>query len=97
VIQISPEIARSLVQQKYKGEERRKGGGSEVSESLPWLKTLTGREREIFTLLATGYDNEKIAAKLFLALQTVKNHISVIYSKLGVKDRFEIIRLANQC
>jgi DNA-binding NarL/FixJ family response regulator len=99
VIQISPEIARSLVQQKYKGEEKTtaaKSGNSEVSESLPWLKTLTAREREIFTLLATGYDNEEIAEKLFLAIQTVKNHVSVIYSKLGVKDRFEIIRLANQ-
>jgi DNA-binding NarL/FixJ family response regulator len=99
VIQISPEIARSLVQQKYKGEGKAAVIGDDpggVSESLPWLKTLTNREREIFTLLATGYDNEEIAEKLFLAVQTVKNHVSVIYSKLGVKDRFEIIRLANQ-
>jgi DNA-binding NarL/FixJ family response regulator len=101
VIQISPEIAKNLVQQKYNNED-----GNEtvddakyiagVSASLPWLKTLTRREREIFTLLATGFDNEQIADKLCLALQTVKNHISVIYSKLEVKDRFEIIRLANK-
>ncbi|GHV25826.1 DNA-binding response regulator [Spirochaetia bacterium] len=92
VIQISPELVRNMVQQKYNGEEK-----TVITEKeLPWLKTLTKREREIFTLLATGYDNEQIAEKLFLALQTVKNHVSVIYSKLGVKDRFEIIRLANQ-
>jgi DNA-binding NarL/FixJ family response regulator len=93
VIQISPEIVRNMVQQKYNNEDKFKN--SDATEILPWLKTLTRREREIFTLLTTGYDNEQIAEKLFLALQTVKNHVSIIYSKLGVKDRFEIIRLAN--
>ncbi|MDR2193634.1 MAG: LuxR C-terminal-related transcriptional regulator [Treponema sp.] len=63
---------------------------------FPWLKTLTKREREIVTLIATGYDNKSIAETLFLAPQTVKNHVSVIYSKLGVKNRFEIIRLVNK-
>jgi DNA-binding NarL/FixJ family response regulator len=99
VIQISPEIARKMVRQKYygkEGEDDEKAGSLPAVQALPWLKHLTNREREIFTLLATGYDNEQIAEKLFLALQTVKNHISVIYSKLGVKDRFEIIRLANK-
>jgi DNA-binding NarL/FixJ family response regulator len=99
VIQISPEIVQRMVRQKYSGGEEPGGaqtGAPAISESLPWLKTLTNREREIFTLLATGYDNEEIAEKLFIALQTVKNHVSVIYSKLEVKDRFEIIRLANR-
>jgi DNA-binding NarL/FixJ family response regulator len=103
VIQISPEIAKHLVQQKYNNEDEAADEAIDdkkyiagVSASLPWLKTLTRREREIFTLLATGFDNDQIADKLCLALQTVKNHISIIYSKLEVKDRFEIIRLANK-
>jgi DNA-binding NarL/FixJ family response regulator len=33
---------------------------------------------------------------LYLSEKTVRNHISIIYSKLEVKDRFEIIRMANQ-
>jgi DNA-binding NarL/FixJ family response regulator len=94
VIQISPEIIRSLVQQKYNNGEKTIDLENEFD--LPWLKTLTKREREIFTLLATGYENEEIADKLCLALQTVKNHTSLIYSKLGVKNRFEIIKLANK-
>ena len=57
---------------------------------------LTSREREIFTFIATGHDNDQIAEKLSLAVQTVRNQVSTIYSKLGVKDRFEIIRLANR-
>jgi DNA-binding NarL/FixJ family response regulator len=104
VIQISPEIARNMVQQKYNYEEKpaddpaanARGGDANIKKALPWFETLTKREREIFTLMATGYDNERIAAKLFIAPQTVKNNVSVIYSKLGVKDRFEIIRLANK-
>lgn len=97
VIQISPEIARKMVEYKYNGENPASGNDApDVSESLPWLKTLTNREREIFTLITTGYDNEGISDKLNIALQTVKNQVSTIYSKLGVKDRFEIIRLANK-
>jgi DNA-binding NarL/FixJ family response regulator len=97
VIQISPEIARKLVRQKYTQETKDNGAGfPDMAESLPWLKTLTGREREIFTYITTGYANEEIAEKLNLAPQTVKNQVSTIYSKLGVKNRFEIIKLANK-
>jgi DNA-binding NarL/FixJ family response regulator len=103
VIQISPEIAQKMVRQKYNGKEILNGNDTTngtdlpgITESLPWLKTLTNREREIFTYITTGYENEEIAEKLNLALQTVKNQVSTIYSKLGVKNRFEIIRLANK-
>jgi DNA-binding NarL/FixJ family response regulator len=98
VIQISPEIARKLVRQKYSGKEIKDGDAdlSDIKEALPWLKTLTVREREIFTYIAIGYENEEISKKLSLAPQTVKNHVSAIYSKLGVRNRFEIIRLANK-
>jgi DNA-binding NarL/FixJ family response regulator len=98
VIQISPEIAQKLVQQKYSGRETKNNdtGSPDITESLPWLKTLTNREREIFTYIATGYENEEIAEKLYIAPQTVKNQVSTIYSKLGVKNRFEIIKLANK-
>ncbi|MDR1899329.1 MAG: response regulator transcription factor [Treponema sp.] len=110
IMQISPEIAKALVAERYRGNgagESRKplippanspetsppGAGESPFE---WLKDLTHREREIFTLIATGYDNDQIASNLNLAVQTVRNQVSTIYSKLGVKDRFEIIRLANR-
>ncbi|MEA4866091.1 MAG: LuxR C-terminal-related transcriptional regulator, partial [Sphaerochaeta sp.] len=67
----------------------------EVSSRFEWFDTLTSREKEIFGLIATGFDNQQIADHLQLAEQTVRNNISTIYSKLEVKDRFEIIRLAN--
>jgi DNA-binding NarL/FixJ family response regulator len=95
IMQISPEIARSLVEQRY-NEKRKPLPGSREEQPFEWLDDLTNREREIFTLIATGYDNDQIAQKLNLAVQTVRNQVSTIYSKLGVKDRFEIIRLANR-
>jgi DNA-binding NarL/FixJ family response regulator len=116
-MQISPEIVRQLIQERYSslpksklvrdGQKDEKGqSGSSTEEishvksidvqSFEWLRDLTNREREIFTLIAIGYDNEKISEKLNLAVQTVRNQVSTIYFKLGVKDRFEIIRLANK-
>jgi DNA-binding NarL/FixJ family response regulator len=96
IIQISPELAKKIVQQKFNGGEKVLSSKmSNADKNLPELKFLSKREREVFTLLAMGYDNDKIAEKLFVSVQTIKNHISVIYSKLGVKNRFEIIRLAN--
>jgi DNA-binding NarL/FixJ family response regulator len=93
VMQISPQIAAKLVHQLY--DEARPKVES-ISKKFEWFNTLTKREREIFTLIATGLDNEGIAKKLNIAEQTVRNHVSIIYSKLGVKDRFEIIQLANE-
>lgn len=94
MIQISPSIAQSLLKKTY--IDSAESNITDNNKSFEYLKTLTTREREIFTLLATGHDNDQIASDLKLSAQTVRNHVSTIYSKLGVKDRFEIIQLANK-
>ena len=91
MIQISPDVIKKLLQKKYIDADDGKTCGP--FDSL--AKSLTRREREIFTLIATGYQNDMIARELNLTEQTVRNYVSTIYDKLGVKDRFEIIRLAN--
>ena len=48
---------------------------------------LSAREREVMSLIAGGRTNGEIAAHLFLAEKTVKNHVRRIYSKLGVDSR----------
>ena len=43
--------------------------------------------------MAQGFDNKEIGKLLFIAEQTVKNQVSIIYSKLGVRDRVQASRL----
>lgn len=47
---------------------------------------LTGRETEILALMAAGFNNAEIAAALGLSEGTIKNHVSSILAKLGVRD-----------
>jgi DNA-binding NarL/FixJ family response regulator len=51
------------------------------------ISQLSEREREVLRLLASGLGNSEIAKTLFLSEGTVKNYVSVIFSKLGVTDR----------
>ncbi|HTP57977.1 MAG TPA: LuxR C-terminal-related transcriptional regulator, partial [Spirochaetia bacterium] len=60
-----------------------------------FLRYLSRREIEILRLIGTGADNVRIARKLSIAEQTVKNHVSVIYSKLHVHNRMQAMKLAN--
>lgn len=53
------------------------------------LSSLTSRELEIAELLASGMTNAQIADTLFLSVFTVKNHVSSILMKLGVRTRTE--------
>lgn len=54
-------------------------------------KFLTIRERQIFELLIKNYDTEQIADKLNISSKTVRNHISNVIQKLGVKGRSQAI------
>jgi ATP/maltotriose-dependent transcriptional regulator MalT len=51
------------------------------------VEPLSERELEILSLIARGASNKEIAGQLFIAEGTVKNHVTHILSKLGVRDR----------
>ena len=61
------------------------------SRNLEIFDSMTGREKEICTLLAEGLTNRQIADKLYLSEGTVKNYISSIYDKTGIHDRAKLI------
>lgn len=66
----------------------------EISNITPdWYDDLTPRELDVLTCVAQGLDNAEIAQTLCIAEQTVKNHVSIIYSKLGVHKRLQAMRL----
>ena len=55
------------------------------------IASLTEREREILTLLASGRSNAELAKELYLSEPTIKTHLSSTFRKLGVRDRVQAV------
>ena len=57
-------------------------------------KPLTNRERDILKLICRGKTNQDIAGELGTSLSTIKNQVSSILTKLGVRNRVEALLVA---
>ena len=57
---------------------------------------LSSREREVLGLIGAGATNKEIAERLFLSPHTVKDHTTALYRKLGVRNRAEAAKRAEQ-
>ena len=85
---IQPSITRKVV-----AEFGRLAAGARDAEPAaePLLEPLTEREEEVLAELARGLSNREIAARLFITEGTVKNHVSNLIGKLGVRDRTQAV------
>ena len=67
--------------------------GTDALDRLSAASGLTPREREIAALILAGRDNVDIHRALFISKGTVRNHVSNIYRKLGLRNRYQLMSL----
>lgn len=84
---LSPGVTRRLLADYARRPRRR-----EIAPGA--LDALTDREREVMVLVARGLSNDEIAKRLWVSPLTAKTHVSRILSKLGARDRAQLVVLA---
>jgi DNA-binding NarL/FixJ family response regulator len=85
---LSPHLTRRLIEH-YVGREV----GSPESRS-PALPGLTQRELDVLAAVARGLSNVEISAEMYVSYSTVKTHVSHLLTKLGARDRAQLVMIA---
>lgn len=84
---IDPTIAHQVVAESYTAYPSRRSGRA--------TGTVTPREDEVIRLVALGYTNKDIAARLSLSVKTVETHKAKAMQKLGLESRMDVVRYAH--
>ena len=84
---LAPSVTRRLIAHFTEADRPPK-------RALPGLAELTEREREVLTLVARGLSNAELAGTLRVSLPTAKTHVSRILTKLGARDRTQLVVMA---
>ena len=80
---LAPAVTRSLIEQFVATPPR--------PAAPPTLATLTDRERQVLVLVAAGLSNDEIAQHLTISHLTAKTHVSRTMTKLGARDRAQLV------
>jgi DNA-binding NarL/FixJ family response regulator len=83
---ISPSMTRRLIAEF--------ASRAKVPRPATELDAITKREREVMALVADGLSNDQIAGKLYMSPATARTHVSRAMTKLGVRDRAQLVVLA---
>jgi DNA-binding NarL/FixJ family response regulator len=95
---IQPSIARKVVAEFSRLAAGGQGQGQPAAppQESALAEPLTEREREVLRGLAAGLSNREIAERLVITEGTVKNHVSNLLAKLGVRDRTQAVLKAQE-
>ena len=77
-------------------EPRPRGDTSETATHAAGPTILSSREQEVLRLVAEGMTNKEIAGRLILSENTIKSHVTSLFSKLGVDSRAHAVAVAAQ-
>lgn len=84
---LAPTVTRRLIAEFVgRPENRRVDAGA--------VRQITDREREVLALVASGLSNDEIAAHLVISTATARTHVSRIMTKVGARDRAQLVVLA---
>lgn len=87
---LAPRLTRRLIEAFV---EQGRAVASAVSEGER-LREVTPREREVLALVGRGRSNDEIADELVLSPLTIKTHLARLFSKLGARDRAQLVVIA---
>lgn len=82
--QFGPGIVAKMMSTLPQGAKRH---STEAKSPPPQIESLTPREKEVLMYLGKGSSNREIAEQLYLSEGTVKNHVTSVLSRLGLRDR----------
>jgi DNA-binding NarL/FixJ family response regulator len=84
---LSPSVTRTLVSEFAARTKQPTGPSTPLAD-------LTAREREVMALVAEGLTNSEIGERLFMSPATARTHVSRILTKLGARDRTQLVVMA---
>jgi DNA-binding NarL/FixJ family response regulator len=93
---VDPAVTRRLLDH-FTREPPVLGNGPDPAQARERLDVLTGREIEVLALVARGLSNAEIAAAIVVTETTVKTHVHHLLTKLGVRDRVQLVIFAYDC
>jgi DNA-binding NarL/FixJ family response regulator len=88
---LSPHLTRRLIEH-YVGRDP--GTPKNERPGSPTLPGLTQRELDVLAAVARGLSNMEISAEMYVSYSTVKTHVSHLLTKLGARDRAQLVMLA---
>ena len=93
---LSPAATRGLIARYLEQHEPTAAAGASGAPGSALVETLTDREREVVRLIAEGMSNAEIADQLSLSPLTVKTHANHAMTKVGARDRAQLVVMAYQ-